>query len=202
MIESDDVTRPYRRGRGQVYTLEAFTAAVVLLASLAFALGMVGGPAGTDGSAPTTQEAEVTDALLTQAIADGSLRRTLLYWNETFGKFHGAGSTGHYVARAPPTAFGDMLASTFENRSVVFEMTLVYATTDAVHRQPLVDRGNPGNGAQRISRRITLYDRDVLYAPDESPTDATLGNSSFWMPDASPGPVYGVVEVEVVVWQV
>jgi len=186
--------------RGQVYTLEALTASIVVLASLAFALGMV--PAGTDGQRTATEEAELASSALSEAVEDGSLRRTLLYWNETFDAFHGSNSTGHYVARAPPTAFGETMRETFANRSVVFEVNLVYVENGDVVRRPLVERGDPGSGAQRVSRRVTLYDDDVLYDAGGNPTNRTLANSSYWAPDASSGPVYTVVEVEVVVWQV
>lgn len=189
-------------GRGQVYTLEAFTAAVVILASLAFALGMVGGPAGADGPREATEEAELAEAVLSEAHADGSLRRMLLYWNEPVDAFHGAGPDGYYDASSPPTDFGDALTEAYENRSVVFEVNLVYVEGGDVVRRPLVERGDPGSGARRVSRTVTLYDRDVLYDPGGNPTNQTLENSSFWTTDASPGPVYAVVEVEVVVWQI
>lgn len=186
--------------RGQVYTLEAVTASIVILASLAFALGMV--PTGTDGHRATTEEAELAGSVLSEALEDGSLRRSLLYWNRTFDAFHGTGAYSHYVADSPPTEFGKALTTTFANRSVVFEVNLVYVANGDVVRKPLVERGNPGSGAQRVSRRVTLYDDDVLYDANESATNRTLANSSFWTTDASSGPVYTVVEVEVVVWQV
>jgi hypothetical protein len=49
---------------------------------------------------------------------------------------------------------------------------------------------------------VTLYDDDVLYAADNTPTTHTLENSTtFYASDVSPGPLYNVLEVEVVVWR-
>ncbi|WP_241768054.1 hypothetical protein [Haloferax sp. ATB1] len=49
---------------------------------------------------------------------------------------------------------------------------------------------------------MTLYDDDVLVDSTETPTNTTLSNAtSFYVPDASAGPVYNVVQVEVVAWR-
>jgi hypothetical protein len=204
--------RDHQNDRGQTFTLEAVVAAVVLLATVAFALQVVSASANTASVADAEARGQHTGlarGVLAQGAANGSLRRTLLYWDENDGEFYGAGEDGHYVGRAPPTAFGDALAAMFDARQVRYSVTLTHRTAAGDReRTPLVTAGAADDGAVRVVETVTLYDHTRLVYPNETSRTVTLAdvasdpNETFYAPDARPGGhVFAVVRVEVVLWE-
>lgn len=239
--------------RGQVFTVEGFVAAFLLLASIAFALQMTAvSPlsASTSSQHVQNQQAALVSGVLDTARADGSLDEALRYWNPSDGVFHGSeppAGEGYYTACTFPTAFGELLGRTFDERGVACNVNLHYvnATTGAVETRRLVHMGVPTDDAVRATTLVTLYDDDELLDSAGTPTGTTLG--SVPDPDATPtptpvptatatatatpigtptptavptaaptpastpvfyaadadgsGPVYNVVQVEVVVWR-
>ena len=195
--------------RGQAHTLEAFMASIVLLSGVVFALQ---GTAVTPLTASTSsqhignQQGAVADGVLGTARAEGTLVHSLLYWNESGGRFHGGTVNGAYGSGGPPTPFGALLNRTFLSRGVAFDVTLYYLREGGSRRdRTLVDLGAPSDNAAVVTRTVTLYDGDRLYTEGDAagrPTGSTLENASFYAPDMSPdSPVYNVVVVEVVVWR-
>lgn len=193
--------------RAQAFTLEALMAAIVLVASLVFALGIAGVTplsASTASEQVENQLDGTAAGLLDGAEANGTLRPTLLYWNGTAGGFHGA-SEDHYVSRAPPTRFGEALQRTFGDRNVAYNVNVHYVSADGNRRkQALVVHGTPSDDAVRATTLVTLSDDDEVRGPTGEPTNETLAETSaFYAPDAAPdSPIYNVVVVEVVVWRV
>lgn len=195
--------------RGQAHTLEAFAAALLLVASVVFALEAT---AVTPLSASTANHHDVVQmegvgrGVLADADRRGALRPTLVYWNDTNGTFHApADPADGYTGGGPPTAFGAILNESLGDRGVVFNVNLRYARTDGqVGTERLVHQGTPSDDAVRVARSVTLYDGDVLRDAAGNRTGVTLENAtSFYAPDAAPGdPVYNVVRVEVVLWRV
>jgi hypothetical protein len=192
--------------RGQAYTLEAILAALVLIGSVAFALGAT----GVTPLSGTTASEEATDRLsglvegtLDAAAANGSLKPTVLYWNGSEERFHGA-DRAHYVSRAPPTAFGRLLARTLGDRSVAFNVNVYYVTAGGNRTvQPLVSHGTPGDDAVRATRAVGLSDDDRVRAADGTAGPTLTDAGGFYAPNAAPdGPVYNVVVVEVIAWHV
>ena len=193
-------------GRGQAHTLEAFAAGTILLASIVFALQVTAVTpltASTSSQHIENQQEAVATGLLAAAAENGTLKPTLLYVNNSTGRFHGDTFEGAYVSGGPPTTFGSRLNQTFRERGIAFNLYAHYQTSErAVRRQPLVQMGGPSDNAISARWTVTLYDDDVLYASDNTPTNNTLANaSSFYAPDQHPGQLYNVVEVEVVVWR-
>lgn len=192
--------------RGQAFTLEAFVAALVLLACVAFALHVTGVTPATSSTADDRLEAHhagLAAGVLDAAVANDSLRPTLLYWNETSETFHGA-AEDHYVSRHPPTAFGQHLAWAVGERPVRYNVNVHYEAADGdIRTQRLVHHGTPSDDAVRVTEWVTLYDDDRLYAADGTERSVSLAESAaFYAPDAAPdSPVYNVVRVEVVVWR-
>lgn len=188
--------------RAQVHTLEAFTAALLLVSSLAFALQVTGVtplPASTSSQAVENQRAETAGGLLDAAVANGSLRAALLDWNDSAGAFVGARDRGYYryPGRANST-FGAMLDRTLLDRGVAANVNVRYVTEDGILRsRRMVYLGAPGDNAVSVSRGVTLYDDDKL---NGGPT--TLQDSaSYFAPDISEGSVHSVVRVEVIIWR-
>jgi hypothetical protein len=199
--------------RAQTFTLEAFVAAILLLSTVAFALQVVSissNTASTGDLETRNHHVGLASGVLDQGAANGSLRTTLLFWDESTEQFYGADETdGYYISRSPPTAFGASLARMFDDRQVRYNVDLYFATTtgDRGH-QRLVESGTPTDDGVRVVETVTLYDRTRLVDTNETARATTLGdveadaNSTFYAPDVRPdGPVYNVVRVEVVLWE-
>lgn len=192
--------------RAQAFTLEAFVASLLVLASVAFALQTV----GMTSNAPSTaneqlenQHRGIAEGVLNNAVANDSLRSSLLYWNETNGTFHDAAEV-YYIARGPPTEFGAVLARAFGDRNVRYNVNVHYVTGDGEsRRQRLVYHGTPHDDAVRADEVVTLRDDARLYGPDGTPTNVTVAETTeFYAPDAAPDSgVYNVLRVEVIVWR-
>lgn len=192
--------------RAQAFTLEAVTASLLLVAAVVFALGataLTPLSASTASQHVENQQGALAAGTLDAAEANGTLAPTVLYWNDSGGRFHGASAEGYYPNSGPPTAFGARLNRTFADRSIAFNVNVLYVSGGEVRREPLVRLGTPSDNAVTATRRVTLTDDDVLRAPGGEPTDVPLSNAStFYAPDAAPSsPLYNVVRVEVVVWR-
>lgn len=198
--------------RGQTFTLEAFVAAILLLSTVAFALQVVSISSNTASAADAeirSQHAGLAVGVLDQGAANGSLRRTTLYWDEVDERFYGASDDGYYIGRAPPTAFGGALGAMFRGRQVRYNVDLYYRTAAGERaRQRLVESGTADDDAVRVTETVTLYDGTKLVDANENERSLTLnevaGNTSktFYAPDARPDSrIYNVVRVEVVLWE-
>lgn len=195
------------KGRAQAFTLEAFVAALLLLGSLVFALQVTGLTASTASTSSEQVEGQLegtATGVLDAAIANESLRPTLLYWNTTGEQFFDAEET-HYVSEHPPTRFGAMLERTVGAPRLVTNVHVRYVTADGdTDIQKLVHHGTPTDQAVTVARTVTLYDSERLYSYGLTPDGARLANTTrFYAPDIAPdSPLYNVFRVEVTVWYV
>lgn len=191
--------------RGQVFTLEAFVAALVVLAAVVFALQITSAtPLSASASSQhvENQEAALASSLLETAIANGSLETTLLHWNEQNASFEGASPKGYYQTCSFDTTFGRMLARTFEDRGMTCNVNVRYVGGDAqVHTLRVVHVGEPTDTAVRRTILVSLYDDDRL-TPSNRRLSNTTASSFYAYSDASPSDLHQVVQVEVVVWRV
>lgn len=191
--------------RGQAYTLESVAASLLVLFGILFALQVtVVTPlaSSTANEHLGNQLDAAADGVLGTAVENGALRPTLLGWNEDEGRFHSVSGRGYHVAGGPPTELGEMLNETFEDRRVAYNVYLDYPTGDGGHeRAVLVRSGTPADDAVSASRLVTLYDEDNLRTASGG-TGSTLASAeTYFAPNAIDGPVYSVVEVEVVAWE-
>ncbi|MFC7229827.1 hypothetical protein N0B31_20680 [Salinirubellus salinus] len=204
--------------RGQAFTIEGITAAVVLLTAVLLAVQAVVVTPTTRGTVDedvrTELRQQTEDVLwLSSAGADpGEDLSTLVrYWEPNGQTFAGATNpTVGYGRDAPPTRFGTLLNQTFTQRGYLYNVELRYRTRTAGESKPLtlVSRGVPDENAVVASWTVTLYDDDTLTGPgaggaelSEYDTDPADGDDGYYpVPDAVDGPVYNVVEVRVVVW--
>ncbi|KAB1196616.1 MULTISPECIES: hypothetical protein [Haloferax] len=193
--------------RGQAHTLEAFVAATVLLASVTFALQVTAVTpltASTSSQHIENQQASVAQGLLDAAAENGTLERTVLLSNIS------SSQEDNYVDGGPPTAFGQMLNDTFNDRGIAFNVDIYTVQANqqgkSLNRIGLVHMGKPSDHAASASRLVTLMDDDVLHEPAGQvavPTNTTLDSaSSFYLEERHDGdPVWTVLKVEVVVWR-
>lgn len=192
--------------RAQVFTLEGLVAALLVLSSVIFVLGVTAATplsASTSNQHVENQQAAVTTSLLDAAAANDSLRPTVLHWDDALGSFHATSSKGYYTTCAFDTAFGRLLETTFEDRNIACNVDVRYVTPDGdVRTRQLVYVGEPTDNAVRATATVTLYDDDEIRLADGSNSGRSVENSSHFVPDAAPGSrLYNVVEVEVIVWR-
>ncbi|WP_418284945.1 DUF7288 family protein [Halorubrum sp. DTA46] len=194
--------------RAQAHTLEAFAAAILLIAGLVFALQAT---AVTPLSASTSnqhienqQRAVATDLLETSA-ENGDLAEAVLYWNpenETFAGSHPEFT--YYTQSGPPTGFGDALDRAFLDRRIAFNVELRHGDRNE-NRTRMVNMGSPSDNAVSATRSVPLADDANLTAPGYE--TRTLGQvtdepgTEFYAVDTGDGEFYGHVEVHIVVWR-
>jgi hypothetical protein len=189
--------------RGQAHTLEAFTAALLLVGSIIFALQVTAVTpltASTSSQHIENQQLQVARGLLDSGVENGSIREAVLNWNDSAGSFANASDEGYYVTGGPSdTTFGAMLNRTFLERGIAVNVNVLYVTTGGdIRSERLVYLGTPSDNAVAVSRGIALYDDETL-----ADGSTTLNeSSSFFAPDVdSDGDLYNAVRVEVIVWR-
>jgi len=196
-----------RSDRGQAFTLEGFSAGLVILASLLFALqatAVTPLTASTSSQHIENQLDASASGILAGATENESVRGTLLYWNSSEPGHWYADYQGAYSLGGPPTDLGRTLNETFLERGIAFNLNAYYVVNGQRQRHQIVDFGTPSDNAVSAGRTVVLYDDDRLLAPDGTPTGETLvGTDSFYVgsdtePDSG---VYAVVELEVVAWR-
>ena len=196
--------------RGQAHTLEGLVAGLVILSAVVFALEMT---AVTPLSASTSsqhienQQEATARGVLAAAAENGSLKQTLLFWNETGERFWNASETSasnYYTTDPPPTEFGRMLNRSFDREGIAYNVYLRYDGSDGPRTvQRLVYQGRPSDNAVRATRPVVVYKNDSLYDHNEDWTETNVTDAStLYLPDASSSSVYNVVRVEVVVWRI
>lgn len=199
--------------RAQVFTLEALVSGMLLLAAVIFALqatAVTPQSASTASSHSVTQLERVAGGVLEDAAADGSLKRTVLFWDPAEETFYGLDTyDSGYANGELPTSFGEQLRRSFASDGIVYNVNVRYqrpgGETETIS---IVDSGTPSDDAVRVATLLTLYDEDPLYYDDDNddstaavPSSDTVSSASFYAPDDSPGSsVYNVLSVEVVLW--
>jgi hypothetical protein len=189
---------PATTDRAQAHTLEAFTAAFLLMGGLTLGVTVVTPNLDTSSGHVENEREVMAGGLLDAAAENGSLRAALLDWNDSAGGFAGAGDRGYhrYPGRANNT-FGAMLGRTVLDRGVGVNVNVGYMTESGTLRtRRMVYFGTPGDHAVSVSRDVTLYDDDTL---DGGP--ALRNATSYFAPDTSGGNIHTVVRVEVTVWR-
>ena len=201
--------------RGQAHTLEAVTAALILLGSIVFALqstAVTPLSASTSSQHIENQQAAMGEGVLAAAAADGSLEDTVLYYNDSNGCFHGSRACPSYAYTdgGPPTAFGQTLNETFRDRGIAFNLNVLYLdeATEGTgardyEKRRIVHFGDPSDHAVTVRQTVTLYDDDRLRDADGQKRDTTLDEAeAFYAPNVEEETsVYTVVQVEVEIWR-
>ncbi|RAW45735.1 hypothetical protein DQW50_07485 [Halorubrum sp. 48-1-W] len=211
---------PRRDDRGQAHTLEAFVAAMLLVAGLTFALQAT---AVTPLSASTSnqhienqQRAAATDLLETSA-ANGDLREAVLDWHPGNATTDPPGfdprseERTYYSEGGPPNAFGDALDRAFLERRIAFNVHVYYHVDSTgyddapVKRQDMVYMGTPSDNAVTARRTVTVSNDTTLSASGFE--DRTLSavasdpDEAFYAPPVDDGPTYNHLEVRITTWR-
>ncbi|MFC7045639.1 hypothetical protein ACFQH6_09690 [Halobacteriaceae archaeon GCM10025711] len=193
--------------RGQAHTLEAFTAALIVLAGLVFALqatAVTPLSASTSNQHIENQEQAMAADVLATTDANGSLREAVLYWNTTSNQFNGSGERGSYSNGGPPNDFGNALDRTFADERIAYNVYVRHwRASNTSGQQAMVYMGTPSDNAVSASRTVVIYDDSQLSVPGETENVSTAAaTGDFYARDAAPnGTVFNVVEVQIVVWR-
>jgi hypothetical protein len=197
------------KSRGQVHTLEAFTAALLVVSGVLFAMqatAVTPLTASTSNQHIENQHRAAAADILTTAAENGTLQHALTYWNPAEKSFVGAGDRGFYENGGPPNAFGAALNETFgsfstSGRRIAYNVYVRYRLPDnTTRRQTMVYMGSPSDNAASASRTVTLTDDASLSGPAGESVSSPSAN--FYAPDAAPNAtLYNVMEVRIVVWQ-
>lgn len=198
--------------RAQAFTLEGIVAALVLLASIGFVMQMTAVTPLSSSTSSQQIEGELgvlTDRVIEEARQNGTLKPTLLYWDDSIGAFHNGSEKGYYTDCDVPLPFGGLLERTFTDHGIACNVNVkyLYQPPDNQPIQPATRRliyvGTPTDHAVRAVAIVTLYDDDVLLDANGTATGPPLtSSSSFYAPDIAPDSrVYNVIQVEVVVWR-
>ncbi|WP_137287129.1 DUF7288 family protein [Halorussus salinisoli] len=192
--------------RGQVHTLEAFTAALLVVSGVLFALqttAVTPLTASTSNQHIENQHRTAAADLLATAAENRTLRPAVTFWDPAEGSFDDATGRGFYANGGPPNAFGSALNQTFGNlsstgRRIAYNVYVRYRTPgNSTRRQTMVYMGSPSDNAAAATRTVALYDDTPLSAGD-----GNVSSANFYAPDAAQNAsLYNVMEVRIVVWQ-
>jgi hypothetical protein len=205
-MKRTEPSRSTEKTRGQAHVLEGIVAALLILTSVIFALQVTAVTpltASTANQHLQTQGAGTVSGLLVAADDRGTLRDTVLYWNESASRFHNSGAEEQYTDSIP-TEFGSTLESTVSPKGLIYNVNVLSVNTAGqVREHQMLHQGEPSDQAVSITRSVTLYDDDRLRDENGSQTDQTVGNTTaYFASEVSEGPLYNVVRIEVVVWRV
>jgi hypothetical protein len=145
------------------------------------------------------QQASASGVLATAARND-SLRRTVLYWNSSSSRFHGASVNGFYTRRLP-TDLGRTLQRTFGDRGIAYNVYVTYYKSGRLQRTPILYRGVPSDNAVASSKMVVLTNESRLYEADMS-RGPRINDSNFYADENGDGALFDVLRVEVVVWRI
>jgi len=189
--------------RGQAHTLEAFTAALLLVAGLIFATQAT---AVTPLSASTSNQhvenqAEIAaQDVLTTTKASGDLTAALLYYDDGFVN---AGSSGTYAGLPddPDHPLRGPLKEAFDDRRIAFNVAVYYPDDGDTADTTMVDMGSPSDNAATASTRVALYADDRFGEDDEFVLADDGPEEYFADPVGGSDTLYTVVEVRITAWQ-
>lgn len=195
--------------RGQALTLEALTAAILILAAIGFALQMTAVTplsASTSSQHVENQLQSSSQGVLGSAADSGALHEAVLFWNTTEQEFHNvSGDEQFYRSGAPSNDFGNATDQVFSDRNVAYNVFVHYQTEDGVETQQMVRQGEPSDHAVSASRTIELTDDHRIVKKDGSlnQTLSELDDDEFYIPQQDEDNAhYNLVRVEVVAWRI
>ena len=196
-----------RVDRGQIHTLEAFLAALLIVGALLFATQAT---AVTPLSASTAnqhienQHESVAEDLLRLTANDGSLQEAMLYWNVSDGQFDGAPENMSAYTGTPPDGnpLNDSLRAAFGTGELAYNIELRHHTADGDDAvQPMFEMGSPSDHAVTATRTVNLYETDTLTSTEYEGEQLTEVED-FWAENVDEdAALYNSVEVRITVWR-
>jgi hypothetical protein len=189
--------------RGQAHTLEAFTAALLLVTGLIFATqatAVTPLSASTSNQHVENQAAIAAQDVLETSSESGDLKAALLYYDEGF-----VGAEDRYYTGLPNAShpLHGPLREAFDLRRIAFDVDVYYPAADGegVDRTRLIDMGTPSDNAATASTQVALYGDDRFGAADEYTLAENGSRRYFAAPVGGGDTLYTVAEVRITAWQ-
>ncbi|WP_297887015.1 hypothetical protein [uncultured Halorubrum sp.] len=189
--------------RGQAHTLEAFTAALLLVTGLIFATqatAVTPLSASTSNQHVENQAAIAAQDVLSTSEASGDLKSALLYYDDGF-----VGAENRYYTGLPNAThpLHDPLREAFDVRRIAFDVDVYYPAADGngIDRTRLIDMGTPSDNAATASTQVALYGDDRFGAADEYTLAENGSRRYFAAPVGGGDTLYTVAEVRITAWQ-
>lgn len=192
-------------------TLEAVTAAILLLTAVGFALQMTSVTplsASTSSQHLENQLQSTGEGVLASGENTGALKDAVLYWDGDDAAFHKTDDGVSYYRRgAIPNRFGEILNESYGERNIAYNIYIYYQTKSGDEvSQRLVKQGQPSDHAVSASRTLVLTDDDRLRKPDGS-LGAQLNSTNFFAPDVGveaggDRQYFNILRVEVIAWRI
>jgi hypothetical protein len=183
----------------QLHTLEGLAASIIVVLGLVFASQAV---AVTSTSSSTSSEdieaqyEQLAGDVLTQAKASGSLKRSILNWDEQQRRWYGTNDRYYYQGQSPPGDFGRTLDRVVIGNDLTYNIELTYKSGGSTLTVPFVDNGEPSTNSITRSEVIVLNENDRL-------GDGTLitNSVSYPMDNMDNEAMYNSVNVRLTVWR-
>jgi len=203
------------RDEAQIQTLEGFTAAFIIVLAVLFsvqAIGITPTSSSTASQAVELHNYKMVDDVLSQSKANGELKASMLYWNETTGSFaksiedreYYSGRLGNTVPNvggsAPsPESFNETLQS-LHKRGIVHNIQLVCGGGGT---ERFVYNGQPSKNAVTASVTVQLYDQDKVNVTSPAGYNKKkLSEVDYLCDDVSTNTdLYNTVEVRITAWR-
>lgn len=208
------INKSSKRNRGQVHTVEAVAAAILILTGVIFAQSVTAVTpmtASTASQHSENQQGELAKGFATIMNDDETLKKSLLYWNNSKGEYHNTQDGAiYYIVDTPKSKFGEAADDHFISKGLGLRVDLLYYERDASGNLsrtdiPYMDYGTSSNHAYTTTTTIALYDSDRLVNADGSRSSIALedGSSTFFMEDMdNDSELYNIVEVRITIWRI
>lgn len=206
--------------RGQIHTLEAFVAALLIVGALLFAsqaTAVTPLSASTSNQHIENQQRAMASDLLAITADNRTLHEAMTYWNASAdgddpSHFrHAAEPNRTHYTDVPPAGnpLRAPLIDAFEEGVHAYNIELVFRTpsgdTDSIL---MVRMGTPSDNAVTATETIVLFDDDPFSWESGNPTYENISEArntsedDFWAPDLDEeATLYTVVEVRITVWR-
>lgn len=196
--------------RGQIHTLEAFIAALLVVGALLFAsqaTAVTPLSASTSNQHIENQQQTMGEDLLTLAAANGSLQDALTYFNTTvedplFVDSHP--EFGYYTGPPPDQhPLHEQLDDAFRGGVYAYNIELRYVDESGeMDERQFIHMGTPSDNAVIATTTVTLFDEDSISYDGSSPETIGEAEEQFWAPNVdSESEIYNVVEVRLTIWR-
>lgn len=208
--------------RAQAHTLEAFIAALLLVAAIIFATqatAVTPLSASTSNQHIENQQRAVASDLLRASAEEGTLTEAVVYWNATddpavdgIPRFGNTGdeNRSYYTDVPDHDRFGALLDQSFSQTQIAYNIDVTYLTEDDERETiPMVVMGTPSDNAVVATKTVPLFEDTELSYPDgeegltlgEIDDDEENDDKTFYAPNVGDGALYNVVEVRITVWR-
>lgn len=186
--------------RGQIHTLEGFTAAFIVLFALLFTMQAIS--ITPTSSSTASQEVEehnykMAGDILDASKANGDLRDAVLNWDNDSEEFSGSVPGVVYyggISNNVPGGFGDAL-DILREHGIAYNVEVV-CSDNSVY---LVKNGEPSLNAVTARTSVQLFDHNEISGGKElGEVDEVFGGCENVDEDAE---LYNVVEVRLIAWR-